>query len=208
MLGCRAYKNFTEQDIRYFLRQRNLSDTAKLLWDGGYCYLDSTRALMGEKEIKKYPNLDTATINARVRKEIKFYLVGNLFFKNGMGYFKEPIDNKRVQEEYTLKDPNLFYSQLSHWGAFNVRKDTVEALIYKLDMNIFKLPRWEQKIVKYRGIIQNDSTIVDWRQVPPYRDIHLPDTMPRILKFVKYPEKKYIDTTRASFYKKFILNEK
>lgn len=196
-ISCKSVHVFSDDDLLVLISKGQAIDSNILLWDGFFNDEMNYNRLFNESK-------NQSIIKA---KEKGFAYIGNCFFQNGMTYLWDiMLDKNEEIKIYQSSDSSYFYSHLEGWGAYDIKKDTIEALYYRKFQNRFKLPRWDTKLVKYQGIIENDSAIANWRQVPPYPNTEPDqiDTIPRTLRFVKFPEVKFIDPTKSLFYKRFL----
>lgn len=194
--GCKSVHVFSENDLVKFIANSKTFDTSRLSSNGFFNDEMSASHLFGQS---KNPEIIKAKNN-------NFFYIGNFFFKNKMVYLWNIMrDRNEEVRNYKSVDTSYFYSHLEGWGLYKIKADTLEVLYYRKFQNRFKLPRWDLKLVKYQGIILNNTTIINWRQIPPYpnNESDQIDTIPRTLNFVEFYEKNFIDTSKSLFYKRY-----
>jgi hypothetical protein len=189
--ACKSVHVFSDQQFDDFIRGKSLPEKTKLRWDG--YFNNATLAAYSES---MYAQQGSAVLHltAEQAKEKTVYSP-EIFFGNGVYVVQNNIlKNDQLLEPYRSGEQ---YKTKLGWGVYEINNDTITLLWYKKFQNVNRLPRWDTKIVKYQGYILNDTTITDWKQVPPYPNLEEDqlDTTPQRLEFRYYPEKNLIDST-------------
>lgn len=190
-VSCRSVHVISKDEFETFRSTQSPGNFSKLRQDG--VFNNVTKAREYEKYYSKVGGLGVSAKDA-IGKTV---YAPQIFFANGTFVTNENVFVKQdVLEQY--KNGNG-YEGLERWGTYGVSADTITLLVYKIFRNDFRLPRWDVKVVKYQGYILNDTTIINWRQVPPYpnRDKGQLDTAAQRLEFYYFPEKTLIDSNRV-----------
>lgn len=126
------------------------------------------------------------------------------FFKNGIILIVDVQEySQKTSLNVTLGNKDLYDRRhvLFYWGTYNISNDTINVLVYQHYDPTFPLPSEKTILTRYRGIIKDSSTIIDWHTIRPYPN-GVPDftqfkTTPRTLTFVPFKEKSLIDSDKA-----------
>lgn len=191
-IACRSIRVFTKSDLVDFANTGTISIKDKLRWGGYFNNIYLSKKFQNEAEIH---GLAFLKLSAKEAKSVQIQ-VPIFFFMNGVCSANDPIiDVKLLKDEYSAQE---IYKFKSGFGIYTINRDTITLLRYRYMQNRFRLPRWEDKLIKYQGIILNDSTIVNWRQVPPYPNYEWDqiDTIPQTLMFHPFEEKNLIDSAK------------
>ena len=188
-VSCKSGHVISEQQFETFRTTQSPGNFSRLRQDG--VFNNTTKARQHEEYINKIES------GLPIAPKGRMVFCPEIFFANGAFVTNGPVFSKEdVLQQY--KNDHGYDDRLQ-WGAYEINGDTITVLVYRLFRNDFRLPRWENKIATYRGYILNDTTIVDWRQVPPYpsRDKQQLDTVAQRLEFYYFPEKRLIDSNRV-----------
>lgn len=125
------------------------------------------------------------------------------FFKNGV-IMQSPLTATTNELCKKIKtDTSYIKDRLNNYncGAYCIKGDTIEALIYLAYRCCF-IPRYKLRLTKFRGIIVNKDTITDWVAVPPFPKEYYKDTDEfkfehATMVFTQFDDKQYIDSTRV-----------
>lgn len=190
--ACRATRVFNKKDLIDFASKRQVSAKEKIKW-GGYFNNVSRAAILQDKAEKR--GMSSLSLSPIEAKKVKIK-VPEFFFQNGVYISENPlVDEETLKMRYSSQE---IYKIKSGCGIFTVSGDTITVLKYRYIQNRFQLPRWEDKLVKYQGTILNDSTIINWRQIPPYpnHEWDQMDTIPQRLVFQPFEGKNVIDSVQ------------
>jgi hypothetical protein len=179
----------TEQQFELFRTTQAPGNFSRLRQDGVFNNVSMAKEY--EEYYSKVGGLGVSAKNAKGKTVYSPYT----FFANGVFVRNENVfAMDDILEQYKT---GLWYKSHVRWGAYRITGDTITLLVYKLFRNDFRLPRWDIKIAKYQGFIENDTTIV--KQIPPYpsREKLLLDTTAQRLEFYYFPEKTLIDSNRV-----------
>ena len=177
--SCRSVQVISFEQFQDFQANSTI-DTPKIRWDGFYNNINGSK------------HLDT--LFANTRKGNSPLVVPEIFFSNGI--YCVGLGGSDTTEILKFFEPYR-YSSTDGWGVFSIDGDTITSLHYEFFM-IWRLrfPRRENIIVRYQGKILNDTTIVNWRRVPPHPDLDFnhSDTIPTVLQFIPFAQKTAIDS--------------
>ncbi|MCC7526816.1 MAG: hypothetical protein IT250_18470 [Chitinophagaceae bacterium] len=188
--ACRSIRVFDKNDLVDFAEKREVPAEAKLKWSGYFNNVSRSIVLQKDAEVNGMPSLRLDSDRAKT-VEIK---VPVFFFLNGVFNAEDPVVNVDSLKKKYLSQK--MYEMKSGYGLYTVHGDTITVLKYRYIQNRFRLPRWEDKLVMYQGTILNDSTIINWRQIPPYPNHEWDqiDTIPQRLVFQAFKGKNVIDS--------------
>jgi len=110
---------------------------------------------------------------------IPIFLFNNGFILSTWG----GITEEYINSSFVGKNDLYLGKGWFQWGTYEIKKDSIEAII-----NIRyrgRIPFWYNALTRYKGKIENDSTIVDWQPVKPFpsNNFDFVDTTKRVLKF-------------------------
>ncbi|MEI8278545.1 MAG: hypothetical protein WCG87_02210 [Bacteroidota bacterium] len=123
------------------------------------------------------------------------------FFQNGIIMTSNFIDSISKTVDYYKHEVAFAERNIGNfWGIYHTKSDTIYAIVLYRFMNN-KSPRWYNDLVYYRGVIKDDSTIVDWKVVAPIPKVWNFEKQitlkPSTLLFKRFDEKRTIDSNRA-----------
>jgi hypothetical protein len=186
--SCRSFQVISFEQFQDFQAHASI-DTGKIRWDG---FFNNIRESTASREFVK--GLDTnARSNAFARGSIgKNIYAPELFFANGIYYTGYAWnDTARIVKNFSDRP-----SRMEGRGVLSIHGDTITVLCYEFFMTWHFWPRSENLIVTYEGKIINDTTIINWRRIPPHPalDFNHDDTIPTTLQFVRFSQKNLIDS--------------
>ncbi|MDJ1482936.1 hypothetical protein QNI16_20710 [Cytophagaceae bacterium YF14B1] len=128
-----------------------------------------------------------------------FFCHNGLMAYNNALYLDSAVYSYNM-EHYSVQE-DAFQNE---WGVYTVCSDTVKATFYMTLANDKFVPVTQRTICHFEGVIQNDSTIRDWKLVPPYpkygpqSDFEINDMkQARTLTFKSVPIQRWIDPNNA-----------
>jgi hypothetical protein len=128
------------------------------------------------------------------------------FFEDGKVAYYDALSLDSTGFRQWQQQYNTVQRSLNCWGVYEVRNDTILAIIY-LNYTGMWFKRKQTRLSYFQGVIKNTDTIQGWRMVPPYPEFaqkyemnkkFFEDlTTPKDLYFKSVPAKTIIDPSKA-----------